>query len=106
MCLRDCIATDDGSVGYKGNVVALLEKEKATGDILYACGPKPMLKGVQDWASNHRIEAWLSLEERMGCGFGACVGCVCKVVADNEVGYTYKKVCKDGPVFNAKEVLL
>ena len=65
-----------------------------------------MLKAVKEWACKKDIEAWLSLEERMGCGFGACVGCICKIVADNEEGYTNKKVCVDGPVFNAKEVIL
>lgn len=100
------VATDDGSYGYHGTVVDLMKKNGAKGNKLYACGPKPMLKAVQKFASERNIEAQLSLEERMGCGFGACVGCVCKVKADNEVGYTYKKVCKDGPVFDAKEVLL
>lgn len=99
------VATDDGSVGHKGNVIELMNANGAFGDVIYACGPTPMLKGVKTWANEKNIPAWLSLEERMGCGFGACVGCVCKVVADNEEGYTYKKVCKDGPVFDAKEVL-
>lgn len=100
------VATDDGSMGYKGTVVKLMDQTGAMGQQLYACGPKPMLKALQVWAQEHHIEAQFSLEERMGCGFGACVGCVCKIKADNEFGYVYKKVCKDGPVFDAKEVLL
>lgn len=100
------VATDDGSSGFQGTVVALMDQTGAKGQRLYACGPKPMLMAVQIWAAEHQIEAQLSLEERMGCGFGACVGCVCKVKADNEFGYAYKKVCKDGPVFDAKEVIL
>lgn len=99
------VATDDGSVGHKGNVIELMNKTRATGDVIYSCGPSPMLSAVKDWANEKGIEAWLSLEERMGCGFGACVGCVFKIKADNENGFTYKKVCKDGPVFDAKEVL-
>ncbi len=98
------IATDDGSVGFKGNVVALMEQQGFKGPI-YACGPTPMLKGIQAYATTYNLEASLSLEERMGCGFGGCVGCVTKVSADTEAGYSYKKVCKDGPVFSAKEVL-
>lgn len=99
------VATDDGSVGLHGTVVELMNQEAVTGQILYACGPKPMLKALQDYTNKNNIQGQFSLEERMGCGFGACVGCVCKIKSDNEVGYTYKKVCKDGPVFDAKEVL-
>lgn len=97
------IATDDGSVGLKGTVVDLLEKNKTTGDIIYACGPKPMLMAVSSWAHKHNIEAELSLEEKMGCGIGACVGCVVKI--RDEYGWKYKKVCQDGPVFKGKEVV-
>lgn len=98
------IATDDGSVGYQGHVVGLMEEKGLTGRI-YACGPTPMLIGLQGYALEKGLTASLSLEERMGCGFGGCVGCVTRIKADTEVGFTYKKVCKDGPVFNAKEVL-
>jgi dihydroorotate dehydrogenase electron transfer subunit len=98
------VTTDDGSVGYKGHVVALLESKGLKGKI-YACGPTPMLKGLQAYAQTYELEAQLSLEERMGCGFGGCVGCVVKIVADTEVGYRYKKLCKDGPVFDSKDVL-
>jgi len=98
------VATDDGSVGFHGNVVELMEAEGLKGRI-YACGPTPMLKGLQKYADDNRLEASLSLEERMGCGFGGCVGCVTAVKADTEAGYAYKKVCKDGPVFDAQEVI-
>jgi len=100
------VATDDGSYGHHGNVVELMEKNIAKAEQIYSCGPNPMLKAVQKFASDNDIELQISLEERMGCGFGACVGCVCKIKADNEAGYTYKKVCKDGPVFPGSEVLL
>lgn len=99
------LATDDGKSGYKGTVIDLLNNNKANGQIIYACGPVPMLKALKEWSNKHNIPGWFSLEERMGCGFGACVGCVCKIEENNEFGFTYKKVCKDGPVFNAKEVL-
>lgn len=99
------IATDDGSVGHKGTVIDLLDTTSPKGEIVYACGPKPMLEAVKHWAHKEGKKAQLSLEERMGCGIGACVGCVCKIKADNEYGYTYKKVCVDGPVFWAEEVI-
>ncbi len=99
------VTTDDGSVGFKGHVVALMEEKGLTGR-LYACGPTPMLRGLQAYVSKHDLDAQLSLEERMGCGFGGCVGCVTKVKADTEVGYTYKKVCKDGPIFKSDEVII
>ncbi len=98
------VTTDDGSAGFKGNVVKFLEKKSLKGNI-YACGPTPMLIGVQAYAAKFSLDACLSLEERMGCGFGACVGCVAKITSNNDAGFIYKKVCKDGPVFNAKEVL-
>lgn len=98
------VATDNGSEGYKGNVIDLMKDLGISGKI-YACGPTPMLKGLQAFARENQLVASLSLEERMGCGFGGCVGCVTKVVADNEAGYRYKKVCKDGPVFDSKEVI-
>lgn len=98
------VTTDDGSVGFKGHVVQCMEQKELRGKI-YACGPTPMLKGIQAFANTYNLEASLSLEERMGCGFGACVGCVVKIIDDTKAGYTYKKVCKDGPVFDAKEVL-
>ncbi|QUI21940.1 dihydroorotate dehydrogenase electron transfer subunit [Vallitalea pronyensis] len=100
------IATDDGSVGQQGTVIDLMNAVGAKGQQVYACGPKPMLAALKTWTNERDIPAQLSLEERMGCGIGACVGCVCKVKTDTESGFTYKKVCKDGPVFDAKEVIL
>ncbi len=97
------IATDDGSEGMKGTVVDLLKKDKAKGKMLYACGPKPMLMAVADWAEEQNIKAQLSLEERMGCGIGTCVGCVVRIKDENT--WNYKKVCVDGPVFWSEEVV-
>ncbi len=71
-------------------------------DTLYACGPTPMLKALQSSFPNKKV--FLSLEERMGCGIGACFACVCHTGNDPE-GHTYKKVCTDGPVFRAGEVV-
>ncbi len=98
------ICTDDGTLGHKCFPTELLkehlkefqDKSKIT---LYACGPKPMLSGIKGIAANENITAYLSLEERMACGVGACLGCSVK---SSKSGY--KRVCKDGPVFEAGEI--
>ncbi len=96
------ISTDDGSVGFKGRVTDLFKQLLLTTDYqssaIYACGPKPMLKAVSKISNENKINAELSLEEHMACGIGACLGCV---VSTNS---GYKSVCKDGPVFSAKEL--
>jgi len=97
------VSTDDGSYGFSGNVIELLEKNGADADILYACGPRPMLKAACTYARANNIRAQVSLEERMACGIGACLCCVTKV--KTEGGYEYEKVCKHGPVFAATEVV-
>jgi dihydroorotate dehydrogenase electron transfer subunit len=99
------IATEDGSVDFKGNVLELMKKENANGDIIYACGPKPMLKAVSEWAASNDIPMQVSLEERMACGIGACVGCVCKTKKKEDKDWQHRKVCKDGPVFWHTEVI-
>jgi dihydroorotate dehydrogenase electron transfer subunit len=94
------IATDDGSMGFAGRVTDLLPiKEDAHYDLCCACGPKPMLKAVQKYLFQTEIPGLLSLEERMACGVGACLGCVCKT-RDG-----YRRVCVDGPVFASEEVI-
>ena len=98
------LSSDAGIEGYKGNVVELMKAENADGDIIYTCGPKIMLKGVYDYAENKGIAIQVSMEERMACGIGACVGCAIKI-KDGNGGYNNLKVCKDGPVFDGKEVL-
>lgn len=100
---RVYISTDDGSVGFEGNVLSVMEAKPARGDILYACGPKVMLKAVSAYADANNIRAQVSLEERMACGIGACVCCAVKVKSEN--GTEYDKVCKRGPVFSSKEVV-
>jgi len=99
------IATDDGSVGYHGNVVAALEGYKLNPDIIYACGPMPMLKGIKAYSASAGIPAYISLEERMACGVGACLGCVCKTVkTDSHSHVNNARICTDGPVFNSEDV--
>lgn len=99
------LCTDDGSAGRKGFVTTALkdELEKKKPDVIYACGPNVMIKGVADLAKEYGVECFVSLEERMGCGIGACLVCACRTVKSGEEYYAH--VCKDGPVFNAEEVL-
>lgn len=97
------VATVDGSYGTKGFVTNIIEDRKLTFDVLYSCGPTPMLKALENNYKDKKV--YISLEERMGCGIGACFACVCHT-ADDPSGHTYKKVCSDGPVFKAGEVLI
>ena len=101
------IATEDGSVGTKGNVIDAIRAEKLTADIIYACGPTPMLKALKAYAMENGIECYISLEEKMACGIGACLGCVCHSKdIDEHSNVRNKRICKDGPVFRAEEVEL
>lgn len=99
------IATEDGSMGTKGNVLdAITEHELITERIL-ACGPTPMLRALKSYAGENNIECFLSLEERMACGIGACLACTCKSSeVDTHTNVRNKRVCSEGPVFNAIEV--
>ena len=90
------VTTDDGSYGYKGNPVDYLKENKIEYDYYYSCGPQVMLKFLALYDSNGCV----SLEARMGCGFGACMGCSIQTVNGP------KRVCKEGPVFEASEVIL
>lgn len=100
------VATEDGSQGYKGNVVDILNDKNIKADMTYSCGPKPMLKALNTWCEEKEIPLQVSLEERMACGIGVCVGCVCKQKdPDNEDGWDYKKTCTDGPVFMGSDVI-
>jgi len=102
VCENVAVASDDGSVGYHGYVDALLRealKQDKTVDGVLACGPKPMLKSVAKVAAEFGVPCQVSMEERMGCGVGACLVCACKT-SDGH----YKHACKDGPVFRAEEV--
>lgn len=101
------IATEDGSTGTKGTVIDAIKEQAVEGDVIYACGPTPMLKAVKEYALEKDIECQLSLEERMACGIGACLACVCKSKdKDHHTNVNNKRICKDGPVFLAQEVEL
>lgn len=101
------VATEDGSAGTKGNVLDAICQGQLTADVIYACGPTPMLRALKAYAKERGMECWLSLEERMACGIGACLACVCQskeVDAHSQVHN--KRICKDGPVFLSTEVEL
>ena len=101
------VATEDGSAGTKGNVIDAIKANGLEADVIYACGPTPMLRALKAYAAENGIECWLSLEERMACGVGACLGCVfhSKEIDDHSKVHN-KRVCKDGPVFLSTEVVL
>lgn len=99
------LATDDGSLGFKGKVTDLFltkqNKIQETNSIIYACGPNPMLHKVKEIANQLNLSCQVSLETMMACGFGVCLGCVVKSTSP---AIPYKYVCKDGPVFNINEI--
>ncbi|MFZ2539157.1 MAG: dihydroorotate dehydrogenase electron transfer subunit [Oscillospiraceae bacterium] len=100
------LCTDDGTMGIKGYVSTALEERLQGGDadIIYACGPHVMLKAVIELADKFNVQCEVSLEERMACGVGACLGCACKTVKNGKEYFSH--VCKDGPVFSSKDVIL
>ena len=106
VCNKTVITTDDGSYKHKGFAldVLIVDCKIEKPDIIFACGPLPMLKAVQKFANEENIECEMSLEERMGCGIGACLGCAVKVISEGETKYGH--VCKDGPVFKSTTVEL
>lgn len=101
------VATEDGSEGTKGNVIDAIKENNVKADVIYSCGPTPMLRAVKEYALENDIICELSLEERMACGIGACLACVCKSKdVDAHSHVNNKRVCKDGPVFYCQEVTL
>ena len=99
------ISTEDGSVGTKGNVMDAIRENALEADMIYACGPTPMLRAIKQYAETNGIECYISLEERMACGIGACLACVCKSKEkDAHSNVHNKRICKDGPVFLSTEV--
>lgn len=99
------IATEDGSVGSRGNVMNAIAENNLKADVIFACGPMPMLRAIKQYAEANQMEAYISLEERMACGVGACLGCVCKTThKDHHSHVNNARICTDGPVFDAKEV--
>ena len=93
------IATDDGSLGDKGLVTDLLDGRGWSGKSVCACGPTPMLKCLAIWAEKNSVKLEVSIESRMGCGWGACLGCA---VPSSDGGYVH--ACKDGPVFDYRKI--
>lgn len=101
------MATEDGSIGTRGTVMDVISERELEADVVYACGPLPMLRAVKAYSAKKEIECFLSLEERMACGIGACLACVCKTSEVDMHSYVKnKRICKDGPVFCAREVEL
>jgi dihydroorotate dehydrogenase electron transfer subunit len=101
------VATEDGSVGTKGNVLDAIRESGANADVIYACGPLPMLRALKAYAAEHQMDCYISMEERMACGIGACLACVCRSgEVDAHTNVKNKRICKEGPVFDAKEVEL
>ena len=99
------IATEDGSVGVQGNVMDIIRVNGLQADVIMACGPMPMLRAVREYAKEQGIAAYISLEERMACGVGACLGCVCRTrEPDHHSHVNNARICTDGPVFEAGEV--
>ena len=111
MRVESHIATDDGSAGFHGYVTDCVEKwikqhKPDPSDVMiYSCGPEPMLAKISQIAHKHKIDCQLSMERRMACGIGLCQSCAveCKLADSNET--VYKMCCKDGPVFDGKEVV-
>ena len=102
VCSQVQVATDDGSYGFHGYVDALARRELEGDrgyDAVLACGPRPMLRNVARAAEDFGVRCLVSMEERMGCGVGACLVCACDMADGSR-----KHVCKDGPVFEAREV--
>lgn len=101
------VATEDGSDGTKGNVLDAIAQQGIEADVIYACGPTPMLRAIKAYAQEKNIRLYLSLEEKMACGIGACLACVCQSKEKDEHSQVNnKRVCKEGPVFLAEEVTL
>ena len=100
------LTTDDGSYGKKGFAINFLEEDINNGkiDSIFACGPLPMLKAVQNLANEKNIPCQISLEEKMACGLGVCLGCAVKTANSPKENPEYLHVCKAGPVFNSKDV--
>ena len=99
------VATEDGSAGTKGNVMNAIEENGLDAEVIFACGPMPMLRAIKRYAEAKGIKAYISLEEHMACGVGACLGCVVKTKEVDHHSHVHNaRICTDGPVFDAEEV--
>jgi len=102
---RVYVASEDGSAGTKGNVMDAIAAEALTAEVIFACGPMPMLRAVKSYAAQNHSKAYISLEERMACGVGACLGCVAKTKEVDAHSHVHNaRICTDGPVFEADAV--
>ncbi len=106
------VATDSGASGFKGTAVAALMKAASSAtaataniDMIYSCGPRPMLRALSQFADAQGLPCQVSMEERMACSVGACLGCVTKLKGHGDNAFVYKKVCADGPVFNGSDIV-
>ncbi|OGP68302.1 MAG: hypothetical protein A2W27_11275 [Deltaproteobacteria bacterium RBG_16_44_11] len=108
LCYKINVCTDDGSMGDKSLVTQAFQKDMKKylpeNTIIYACGPKPMLKSLEKMLRGKKFNAQVSLEERIACGVGACLGCAV-AIKEQKNNFAYKRVCADGPVFNLREVI-
>ena len=101
------IATEDGSAGVKGNVMDAVREDHLEADVIFACGPAPMLRAIKAYGLEKGIPCWISMEEKMACGVGACLACVCQSTeVDGHSHVHNKRICKDGPVFLSTEIEL
>ncbi|MEW6556922.1 MAG: dihydroorotate dehydrogenase electron transfer subunit [Elusimicrobiota bacterium] len=109
------ISTDDGTLGKKGLISDVFANHLTTyppnhlSTAVYACGSKPMLKQIAEISKKYKLKCYISLEEKMACGIGACMGCVIKTIKNEKLkmknNYEYKRVCKDGPIFDAEQII-
>ena len=100
------VATEDGSAGTRGNVLDAIKENDLHADAIFACGPGPMLRALKAYAEEEGIDCYLSLEERMACGIGACLACVCQSTeVDGHSHVHNKRICKDGPVLRKGEIV-
>ena len=101
------ISTEDGSVGTRGTVLDAVRSDGRQADAAFACGPRAMLRAVKEYCEAINMPCWISMEERMACGIGACLGCVCETKEVDGHSHVHNaRICKDGPVFVSTEVVL
>lgn len=100
-------STEDGSVGTHGNVIDAIREQNISADAIYSCGPIPMLRGVKQYGLEQGIATQISMEEKMACGIGACLACVCRTKEIDGHSHVHNtRICKDGPVFYAQDIEL
>ena len=97
--------TDDGSLGHKGTVIDYINKNLDVSNcVFYTCGPHPMMASASKKKKKKHIDCWVSMEQTMACGVGACMGCVIEIESVHSNKNIFARVCKDGPIFNSKDV--